>query len=56
MGDKNREVIDEEIKFSSIDQVILSLKEKKIYVVKVMSRLELMRRFADYNQKSKLIQ
>ncbi|MEC1742815.1 hypothetical protein [Schinkia azotoformans] len=56
MSYKNEEVIDKEIKFSSTDQVIQRLTEKKIYVEKVISRLELMKRLAEYNQKSKLLQ
>lgn len=48
----------EVISMSSIDQVILRLKGKNIYSVKVISRLELMKRLEEFefDQKSNYIQ
>lgn len=46
----------EVISMSSIDQVILRLKGKNIYSVKVISRPELMKRLEEFDQKSNHIQ
>ncbi len=56
MRNKHEKFIDKEIKFSSTDLVILRLTKKNIYVEKVISKLELMKRLAEYNQNSKLLQ